>query len=97
MQVQFAGGVIDWNVMLGGIDSVKVGPLAVLAGPSFVIFWVKVTLLPAVTEVADGILVNTRVASPAAATTSVAVALLLEELGSLVAELTVAVSVKLVP
>jgi hypothetical protein len=54
-------------------------------------------LLPAVTEVADGVFVNTRVASPAAATTSVAVALLLEALGSLIAELTEAVSVKVVP
>src|SRR5271170_7056294 len=54
-------------------------------------------LLPAATGFGDAAFVVTRSACPAAATTSVAVALLFAELGSVVAELTEAVSLITVP
>ena len=55
------------------------------------------TLLPAATEVGAAVLVVTRSACVARATTSAAVALLFAGLGSLIAELTVAVSLIAVP
>ena len=55
------------------------------------------TLLPAETKVGDAALVSTRSAWVAVATTSAATAVLLEELGSDVEELTVAVSLIAVP
>jgi hypothetical protein len=97
-QVQPAGGVMLWKVMFAGTFWVSVAvPAVVAAGPRFVITWVYVTLLPAATDDADGVFVSDRSACPAAATTSVAVALLLAELGSVVAELTVAVLLIAVP
>jgi len=56
-----------------------------------------VTLLPALTDAGDAELLVIKSACDAVATTSVAVALLLPALGSVVAELTLAVSVITVP
>ena len=58
---------------------------------------VYVTLLPAATELGAATFVTTRSACPAVATTSAAVALLFARLGSVVEELTVAVSLIAVP
>jgi hypothetical protein len=54
-------------------------------------------LLPAAVEDTDGVFAIDRSACPAAATTSVAVAELLAEFGSVVAEVTVAVLLIAVP
>ena len=56
-QVHPAGGVIDWNVVFGGVTCVKVAPVAV-AGPLFVTVCVYVTLLPEETEVGAATLVT---------------------------------------
>jgi len=56
-----------------------------------------VTLLPGAVDATDGVFAIERSACPAAATTSVAVAELLAELGSVVAEVTVAVLLIAVP
>jgi hypothetical protein len=97
-QVQPAGGVMLWKVMFAGTVCVSVAvPAVEAAGPRLVITCVYVTLPPGATDDTDGAFVSERSACPAAATTSVAVALLLAELGSLVAELTVAVLLIAVP
>jgi hypothetical protein len=82
--------------VFGGVFSVNVIPVAV-AGPLFVTLCVYVTLLPAATELAEGVLVVIKYACVAEATTSLAVALLLFKLGSVTEELTVAVSLIAVP
>src|SRR5215467_3993079 len=68
-QVHPAGGVIDWNVVLGGVTSVMLAPVAA-AGPMFLTVCVYVTLLPAETEVGVAVLVATKSACVANATTS---------------------------
>jgi hypothetical protein len=94
--VQPAGGVIDWNVVLGGVVSVNVTPVAA-AGPLFVTLCVYVTLLPGETEVGVAEFVTIRSACVEVATTSLAVALLLARFGSFTDEFTVAVSLIAVP
>src|ERR1700733_3375921 len=39
-QVQPAGGVMDWKLVLGGVVCVNVAPIAATAGPSLVTLWV---------------------------------------------------------
>ena len=95
-QVHPAGGVMDWNVVLGGVVWVKVA-LVAAAGPSLVTLCVYVTLLPAATEVGAAEFVTTRSACVGVATTSAAVALLLARFGSDAAEATLAVSLIAVP
>jgi len=86
-QVHPAGGVIDWNVVLGGVTSVMLAPVAA-AGPMFLTVCVYVTLLPAETEVGVAVLVATKSACVANATTSEAVAVLFAAFGSVIDELT---------
>jgi hypothetical protein len=90
LQVHPAGGVYPWNVIFGGMTSVNVGAVAA-AGPVFVKTCVYVTLLPACTEVAEGVLVMTRFACVARATTSLAVAELFRVFGSVTADVTLTV------
>jgi hypothetical protein len=93
-QDQPAGNVIDWNVVLGGVLSVKVTPDAAL-GPALVIAWAYVILAPANTGIGLAEFVIDRFAE--SATWSVAVAVLLPEFGSLVVLATEAVSVMVEP
>jgi hypothetical protein len=67
------------------------------AGPRFVTLCVYVTLLPAATEIGEAELAVTKSDCVERATTSVAVALLFPELGSVVEELMLTVSVIAVP
>jgi hypothetical protein len=82
--------VIDRKFVFGGVTWVNEALVAV-AGPLFVTVCVYVTLLPAATEVGEAELVTTRSACVAVATTSAAVAVLFDEFGSVIAELTLAV------
>src|ERR1700730_1229269 len=82
--------------MFGGTVSVNVGPVAA-AGPVLVTVCVQVTLPTAATEVGAAELVATRLACAPPATTSFAIAELLFGLGSVVDELTVAISLIWVP
>src|ERR1700678_2427733 len=87
-----------WKFMFAGTVSVSVAVAAVgAAGPRFVITCVYVTLLPAAVVDTEGVFAIERSACPAAATTSVAVTELLAKLGSVVAEVTVAVLLIAVP
>ena len=87
--------VSDWKFVFGGMVSVRVSVLA-FAGPLLVTVWANVTFAPAATLLADGVLVMARSACPAVATIVVVVAVLFALLVS-VAELTVKVSVIVVP
>src|SRR5271163_4121174 len=87
-----------WKFMFAGTVSVSVAVAAVVAaGPRFVMTCVYVTLVPAAVVDTDGAFATERSACPVAATTSVAVAELLAKLGSVVAEVTVAVLLIAVP
>jgi hypothetical protein len=91
-----AGAEIDWKFVFGGVVWVKLTVVAD-AGPLLVTLWVKVALLPAANEVGDAEFVTIRSACVAVATTSAAVAVLLELFGSETEDVTLAVSVIAVP
>ena len=74
----------------------KLTPVAI-AGPLLVTVWVYVTLLPGATDVGRAEFVVIRSACVARATTSAAVAVLFDVLGSLIVEFTLTVSLIGVP
>ncbi len=80
-----AGGVIDWNVVFGGVVCVKVAVVAAL-GPAFVTTCVYVMLLPACTGTGLPELVTDK--SAVSATSRFTVALLFVLVGSPVVEVT---------
>jgi hypothetical protein len=73
VQVQPAGADTDSNVVLTGVASVKLKPVAA-AGPLFVIAWVYVMLFPEITEEGVATVASATSACVAVATISVAVA-----------------------
>jgi hypothetical protein len=61
VQVHPAGAKTDWNVVFGGVASVKLAFVAA-AGPLFVTVWVYVMSFPASTAVGEPAVVSTRLA-----------------------------------
>jgi hypothetical protein len=93
-QLHPAAAVMDWNVVFGGVTSVKLALVAVL-GPAFVTTCVYVILLPACTGTGLAEFVTDKSADPA--TVTMADALLFAFVGSLVVLATETVSVMVVP
>src|SRR5579863_2385716 len=94
VQLQPAGASTDSNVVLAGVPSVKLRPVAV-AGPLFVIVCVYVMLFPARTDTGVAVVLRTTSACVAVPTTTVAVAELAPK--DWFAAFTVAVSLITVP
>ena len=89
-------GVIDTNVAFAGVSSVNVAVVAA-ADPILLTICVNATLFPSTAGTGDATLLTVNSAPATAPTTVEADAVLLLELGSLTAELTLAVSVITVP